>query len=36
MKYRVDYTKKADKQLRNMAAPASERIFNWIDEHLEG
>ena len=36
MKYVVDYTKKADKQLQKMDVSVRERIYDWINEHLEG
>ncbi len=36
MKYTVDYDKKADKQLRKMDTSESEKIYDWIDENLEG
>ena len=36
MKYKVDYDKKADKQLSKMDKSESGMIYDWIDEHLEG
>ncbi|MBQ3653104.1 MAG: type II toxin-antitoxin system RelE/ParE family toxin [Synergistaceae bacterium] len=36
MKYRVDYDKKADKQLRKMDLSVSSRIYDWIGKNLEG
>ena len=36
MKYKVDYDKKADKQLGKMDKSESSMIYDWIDEHLEG
>ncbi len=36
MKYTVDYDKKAYKQLRKMDTSESEKIYDWIDENLEG
>ena len=36
MRYRVDYDKKADKQLSNMDTSVSRMIYDWVNEHLEG
>ena len=36
MRYTVDYDKKARKQLDKMDPPVRKRIYDWIDEHLEG
>ena len=36
MKYTVDYESKARKQLRKMDSSVSKRIYDWVDEHLEG
>ena len=36
MRYKVDYDRKAKKQLDKMDSSVSKRIYAWIDEHLEG
>ena len=36
MSYKVDFTKKADKQLKKMEAYVSRKISDWIEENLEG
>ena len=36
MKYTVDYDRKAKKQLDKMDSSVSEKIYGWINEHLEG
>ena len=36
MKYKVDYTKKAEKQLSKLEASLRKRINGWIRTHLEG
>ncbi len=36
MKYRVDYTEKAEKQLRKLDAPVRKRINKWIRTNLDG
>ena len=36
MKYRVDYTRKAEKQLSKLDAPVQKRINKWIRTNLDG
>ena len=36
MRYTVDYTRKAEKQLSKLDAPLQKRINGWIRTHLEG
>lgn len=36
MKYTVDYDRKAKKQLDKMDLSVSEKIYDWINKHLEG
>ncbi len=36
MKYRVDYTRKAEKQLSKLDAPVRKRINKWIRTNLDG
>ena len=35
MKYTVDYTDKAKKQIKKFDMPVQKRIYAWIDTHLE-
>ena len=36
MKYSVDYTDKAKKQIDKLDMPLQKRIYGWIESHLEG
>ena len=36
MKYTVDYTDKAKKQIKKFDMPVQKRIYAWIDTHLDG
>ena len=36
MKYSVDYSNKAKKQINKLDQPVQKRIYAWIDKNLEG
>ena len=36
MRYSVDYTKKAEKQINKLDLPVQKRIYAWIDKNLVG